>query len=132
MSGALMLMARSTARIQNLRSGWPLPRLRTTAHHCRCMHPFTLDFWIALIVGSVLGLAAARIRLSDSPLQGRRWVIVLGSVAGGIAGAVVFLGLGLATAVFDYSLEQLNNWELLGPTLLIMLFLFVGFSLRRK
>jgi hypothetical protein len=96
------------------------------------MHPFTLDFWIALIVGSVLGLAAARIRLSDSPLQGRRWVIVLGSVAGGIAGAVVFLGLGLATAVFDYSLEQLNNWELLGPTLLIMLFLFVGFSLRRK
>ncbi len=47
-------------------------------------------------------------------------------------GAVVFLGLSLTAAVFDYSLEQPNNWELLGPTALIMLFLFVGFSLRRK
>ena len=96
------------------------------------MHPFTGDFWLSLIVGSILGLAAARIRLSNSPLQGRRWVVVLGSAAGGIVGAVVFLGLALATAVFDYFLEQQNRWELVGPTLLIILFLFVGFSLRRE
>jgi hypothetical protein len=96
------------------------------------MRAFTVDFWISLIVGSALGLAAARIRLSNSPLQGRRWVEVLGCAAGGIVGAVVFLGLSLTAAVFDYSLEQPNNWELLGPTALIMLFLFVGFSLRRK
>ena len=119
-------------RIQNLRSGWLLPRLRSTSQHRRCMHPFTGDFWISLIVGSILGLVATRIRLSNSPLQGRRWVVVLGSAAGGIVGAVVFLGLSLTTAVFDYSLEQPNDWELLGPALLIMLFLFVGFSLRRE
>ena len=57
---------------------------------------------------------------------------MLGSAAGGIVGAVVFLGLSLTTAVFAYSLEQPNDWELLGPALLIMLFLFVGFSLRRE
>lgn len=90
-----------------------------------------MDFWISLFVGGALGLAAARIRLSNSPLQGRRWVEVLGSAAGAIMGAVVFLGLSLTAAIFDYSLGQPNDWGLLGSTLLIMLFLFVGFSLRR-
>ena len=95
------------------------------------MRPFTVEFWTSLIGGCVLGLVAARIRLSNSPLQGRRCVEVLGSAAGVVMGAVVFLGLSLATAIFDYSLEQPNDWSLLGPTLLIMLFLFVGFSIRR-
>jgi hypothetical protein len=58
--------------------------------------------------------------------------MVLGTVAGLLLGGVVFLGLALATALLDYSTAGRDSWQLLGPTLLILLFLFVGFSFRRK
>jgi hypothetical protein len=96
------------------------------------MHPFTGQLWIGLAVGSLLGFVAARIRLSSSPLEGRRWVVVLGTVAGLVVSGVVFLGLALATALLDYSTDGTDSWELLGPTLLILLFLFVGFAFRTK
>ncbi len=96
------------------------------------MHLHTGELWISLAVGGLLGFVTARIRLSSSPLEGRRWVMVLGTVAGLLLGGVVFLGLALATALLDYSTAGRDSWQLLGPTLLILLFLFVGFSFRRK
>ncbi len=96
------------------------------------MHPYTGVFWTSLIIGGILGFAAARIRLSNSPLEGRRWVVVLGIAAGGVLGIVVSLGLALVAALLDHSFDRRGTWDLLGPVLLILLFLFVGFSLRRK
>jgi hypothetical protein len=95
------------------------------------MRLFNEVFWISLLAGGILGLVAARIRLMNSPLQGKRWVVVLACTAGSLVGAVVFLSLALASAVWDHPADRAGSWELMGPTLLILLFLFVGFSLRR-
>ncbi|KPJ93512.1 MAG: hypothetical protein AMS18_05595 [Gemmatimonas sp. SG8_17] len=96
------------------------------------MHPHTGVFWASLLGGGVLGFTAAAVRLSSSPLEGRRWVMVLGTIAGLILGGVVFFGLALAGALLGYSTDRTDSWVLLGPALLILLFLFVGFALRRK
>lgn len=95
------------------------------------MHPHLGLFWISAVVGGLLGYVAARIRLSNSPLQGRRWVAALGAVAGLIAGVVVSVALALAWSVVNYSVDGKAGWELLGPTMLILLLLFVGFAIRR-
>ena len=56
----------------------------------------------------------------------------MGTIAGLILGGVVFFGLALAGALLGYSTDRTDSWVLLGPALLILLFLFVGFALRRK
>ena len=95
------------------------------------MHLHPGLFWISAVVGGLLGYIAARIRLSNSPLQGRRWVPALGTAAGLIAGVVVSVALALGWTVFNYSVGGQAGWELLGPTMLILLLLFLGFAVRR-
>jgi len=95
------------------------------------MRPAAGFFCASIIAGGLLGYLAARIRLSSSPLQGRRWVAALGTMAGLTVGVVVSVGLALASAVFHNSPDSGGRWELLGPTILILLFVFVGFALRR-
>ncbi len=96
------------------------------------MRPHPGFFWIGAAVGALLGYAAARIRLVNSPLQGRRWVAALGTVAGLIVGVSVSVASALAWALVDDSLDGRGQWDLLGPTILILLLLFVGFAVRRN
>ncbi len=96
------------------------------------LRPYPGAFWLSFVVGIVLGFVAARVRLSSSPLEGKRWVMLLGAVAGGIVGAIVFLGLALSAAVLDFYFGPMGDWAILGPTLLILLALFAAFALRRR
>ena len=83
-------------------------------------------------VGAALGAIAARIRAPGTPLEGRLWVIALGAVAGAVLGAVVSLTVALGAALLDYVAGGARRWELFGPTLLVLLALFLVFALRRS
>jgi len=94
--------------------------------------PYTGLLWIGVGMGSVLGAIAAVVRSRATPLEGNRWVIVLGAGAGAIVGAVVFLGVATFAAVFDHFSGRSNSRELFVPAFLTLLTLFAFFVLCRR
>jgi hypothetical protein len=85
--------------------------------------------WVSVAFGMVLGAIAARIRLSRSPLERHRWLIALGAAAGAIMGATVVYTVALGAVLIAGAPGSPTS--LLGPTFLVLLLLFVGFSVRR-
>jgi hypothetical protein len=88
--------------------------------------------WVSVAFGTVLGVIAARIRLASSPLERHRWLMLLGATAGAILAVTVVYALALGAALMDLAAGRTDTWDLLGPTLLVLLLLFVGFVVRRR
>lgn len=88
-------------------------------------------FWLNVLLGGVLGFIATRIRSVGTRFEGERWMLVLGTVAGIVGGATVFLFLGIMTLLFYFIIGRMRLTELIVFSVLGQLALFVYFTLRR-
>jgi hypothetical protein len=85
--------------------------------------------WASVALGTALGAIAARLRLSQSPLERHRWLIALGAAAGAITATAVVFAVALGAVLIEGGPR--STASLLGPTCLVLLLLFVGFGVRR-
>lgn len=89
-------------------------------------------FWLNVFLGAGLGYVATRLRSYGTRFEGEVWMQVLGTCAGMIAGATVFLCLGILTLMLYFITGAMRTAELVVLSVLGQLALFMVFVLRRR
>ena len=88
-------------------------------------------FWLNVFLGAILGYVATRIRSMGTQFEGVTWVQVLGTVAGMVGGATIFLFLGIVTLLFYFVTGGTHTRELVVLSVLGQLAVFVVFVYRK-
>lgn len=88
-------------------------------------------FWLNVLLGGVLGYVATRLRSMGTRFEGERWMLVLGTTAGIVAGATLFLFLGILTVLLYFITGGMRTGQLVLFSVLGQLALFVFFVYRK-
>lgn len=94
--------------------------------------PYVHPFWIAFAVGGFLGMFAARIRAAGTRLEGTTASVLLGVLAGAVAGSVVCLIVVAFISLLYLAGARTSPLTVFAITTLAELLLFSLYVMRRR